>query len=298
MRSKIIRFAIAMASAALGPLILAVGPAMASGPIYISSVTDQDSWSGYSSQPAKGYVWDSSGNWVVPKVTCPLSLNEKPMAAAWVGMWGSNPSMAKGSGWLPQIGTASECAGPGIGFYRLVWQMYSQVNGGGNGPQTGLDCPGDSTYFLCGNITNISPGDKINAAVAFLGPYTSKKAVRTFEIRLTDLTTGQYAQGDIKTNKAVLIQDIARQGGVIVENKPPCQLKDFLTCVLPAHNGLADFRPAIPIWNVATLVQGSSTLEYHEWVMKLHNGHQLASNESLSVGRQGMSYKVRWRRRN
>jgi hypothetical protein len=65
--------------------------------------------------------------------------------------------------------------------------------------QYGLDCPGSKLYVLCGNLTSIRAGDEVQAAVAFLGPYSSKAAERTFEIRLTDLKSGKYADGSVRT---------------------------------------------------------------------------------------------------
>jgi hypothetical protein len=267
-------------------------------------VTNLDAWAGYSAYPAAGYVSKQTASWTVPTISCPISINEKPSAAVWVGMWGSNSSMASKTGWLPQIGTESDCS---EGFAippKLVWQMQSQVSGGGNTAQHGLDCPGDSTYYLCGNLTTISAGDKISASVTFLGPYRIVASVLTFQIQLTDLTTGKYAQGQIKTNKPVLIGNIASQGGAIVEDNPPCTLAQLFTLncgPLPANNGLASFATPITISNAATSVGGvsSASLSYNEWVMKVaSNGHQLAHNSPLTITTNGMSYNVSWLRQN
>ena len=60
-------------------------------------------------------------------------------------MWGNLSSMSANTGWLPQIGTTSDCNHTGAltgASYSLVWEMESQVTGDGNGVQYGLDCPG------------------------------------------------------------------------------------------------------------------------------------------------------------
>ena len=203
--------------------------------------------------------------------------------------------------WLPQIGTDSRCDGAGVASYSLTWEMYSQVKGGGNRQHYGLDCPGDATYSLCGNLTSISPGDVVNAAVDFEGPYTAKTVKRKFEIRLTDLTTGNFATGNIMTNKPVPIGNIAVQGGVIVENQPPCGLVDLLllNCSVATlgENGLAHFANPITIGTVYTSVRGTARLHYYRWLMTL-NGHRLAQDSSLAIVDGTMNYNVKWRRQN
>jgi hypothetical protein len=266
-------------------------------------------WAGYSASPIKGYVIDEEANWNVPAIKCPSSPVDHPRADVWVGMWGSLPSMAKRIGkhthtpdaWVPQIGTDSRCDGLGLASYSLTWEMYSQVTGGGNGQQYGLDCPGDATYSLCGNLTSISPGDVVNAAVYFEGPYTAKPAQRKFEIRLTDLTTGDYVTGNMRTNKPVPIGDIAAQGGVIVENEPPCGLVDLLLlrCLASTvgENGLAHFADPVTIGTVYTSGNATTDLRYYRWEMIL-NGHALAQDSPLAVVDDTMNFNVEWLRQN
>jgi hypothetical protein len=227
----------------------------------------------------------------------------------WAASWGKGNPMSTGTGWLPQIGTTSDCNRHGIygPSYQLVWEMESQIKGAGNGVQYGLDCPGDATYYLCGynsdnspasNLT-ISPGDQINAAVAFLGPYTRGRYVRTFEIRLTDLTTGHYAQGHIKTDQSVERYQIAAQGGTILENEPGC--RSVIPCIVPTNNGLAEFATPVQVSNMHTLTPTIVPLNYNEWVMQLGNGNQLAENSartgSARGDKPGMSYSMSWLRR-
>jgi hypothetical protein len=219
-------------------------------------------------------------------------------------MWGSLDSLGRKTGWLPQIGTVSQCYGP-IASYSLVWEMESQVKGGGNAIQYGLDCPGDKTYSVCGNLTSVSPGDVVNAAVNFEGPYTAKPVKRKFEIRLTDLTTGDYAVGLIVTNKPVKIGQIAYQGGAIVEDGgPSCGIANIITgkCLVHDKNGLAPFSDPITIGTVYTSVYrapANTPLRYIKWVMRLQsNGHQLAQDSPLAIVDDTMNFTVTWLRRN
>jgi hypothetical protein len=290
-----------MALAALGSLSISAAPAGAASTPKIGGPIKQAIWAGYSASPVKGFVLDEEANWGVPKVTCPVSPFDTPRAAVWVGMWGSLGSLRAKTGLIPQIGTTSGCDGP-IPFYRLVWEMYSEVKGAGNGVQYALDCPGNKTYSLCGNLTSVSPGDVMNAAVNFEGPYGAKPAKRKFEIRITDLTTGDYAVGQIMTKKPVKIGQIASQGGVIVEDTPPsCGLVNILngTCLLQAKNGLAHFAGGITIGSVYTSVGGApdnTPLRYVKWVMK-SGGHQLAKDGQLAVIDGTMNYTISWLRR-
>lgn len=295
-----------VAAALAGPLLAPAQMASASTPA-IARTVDSSAWAGFSAIPVKGFIVDEEANWNVPKVTCPLS---HPRADVWVGMWGSLKSMALevGTGkrkhkhtpdaWVPQIGTDSSC-NVGQASYRLTWEMFSQVKGGGNIQRYGLDCPGDATYSLCGNLTSVSYNDAVNAAVYFEGPYTTKPAKRTFEIRLTDLTTGDYASGTITTNKPVRIRNIAAQGGAIVENYPPCGLIDvLLTHCAIGPNGLAKFAGPVTIGSVSTLVyRANPPLRYYRWEMNL-NGHMLAQDSQLAVVDKTMNYNVNWLRQN
>jgi hypothetical protein len=300
MKGRMARLAMVMAVAALGSLSISAEPAAAASTPKITSTINENIWAGYSAYPAKGFIYDEEANWGIPKVTCPASPLDSPRAAVWVGMWGSLGSLKGQNGWLPQIGTASDCGGLHP-TYSVVWEMESQVSGGGNRVQYGLDCPGNKTYSLCGNLTSVSPGDVVNAAVNFEGPYTAKAAKRKFEIRITDLTTGDYAVGQIVTNKRVKIGQIADQGGVIVEDNPPCSWSDILLlkCVVPARNGLARFAGGITIGTVYTSVGGApanTALRYIKWVMK-SKGHQLAKDGQLAVVDGTMNFSVAWQRR-
>jgi hypothetical protein len=235
----------------------------------------QSAFSGYSAQTDSGHIVDVSADWTVPKVSCSYALYNKPRAAVWVGMWGDLQAQHNKTSWLPQIGTSSDCRTLGAApIYRLAWELYSQVSGGGNAIQYGM---------------SVSPGDQINAAVDFLGPYTSTSVKRNFEIRLTDLTTGNWWLKNIQTNMNVGIDSIARQGGAIVENN--------------GNDGLASFSPPINLTKVILLTT-ARTFRYVKWVMKMDNGHVLATVGALSVENYGsvedkiLSYTVKWLRKN
>ena len=110
---------------------------------------------------------------------------------------------------------------------------------------------------------------------AFLGPYTRGSQARHFEIRLTDLTTGEFAQGYISTIVGVKQGHIAYQGGVVVEDNPPCSIDDFLH---PGKckgiiNGLAQFDTPVDITGMHTLTEHKGNgnlvpLYYNEWVLE------------------------------
>jgi hypothetical protein len=249
-------------------------------------------WAAYSAYPANGYVTDVFASWTVPAVSCP-DLPSVPRTSVWAGIWGSLSSMANNTGWLPQIGTTADCnliLGPGGlpviapgTHYRLVWEMQSLVSGGGNRVQYGLDCPGDSLYRLCGNLTSVSANDKIQAAVRFTGPFTSKATQRTFEIVISDLTKKTSALGFIKTNKPVLISDIAGQGGAVVEEN--------------GTNGLASFSTPVQVSKIHVR-GGSGGYLFYKWPMASYNvgyGVPQLQQSSYSGREARYSYSVTWK---
>jgi len=124
----------------------------------------------YTSRNWDGYItYDSSegkdfdvvqATWIQPPVTCP-----KPSAwtVFWVGL----------DGWyddtVEQGGTSAQCV-DGVPQYMAWWEMY---------PTNAI-----TTVF------SISPGDKISASVVY------ESSAKTFEITVTDLTTGKYLSKD------------------------------------------------------------------------------------------------------
>lgn len=290
------------------------------------------SWSGYSASPSDATVWpgDISANWTVPAVACPPLATAKPRTAVWVGLWGGVPQMQDATAWVPQIGTASDCNnlqyGPGA-TYHVVWEMYAMPadNGHpnyGNGVQYDLKCKASDPYYnVCarhyasGSIGGtpihtmmISAGDQINAAVALLATSTAdptKPRPRSFEIRLTDLNTGDEVQGNITTNQPVTLAQTDAQGGVIVENQPPCGVLDVLhlRCGL-AFNGLAQFPTPINVTGMTLLTYShTAKLNYTEWVMQrdytlvksllAQNSDPTGSAEGTA---HGLSFTVTWLR--
>jgi hypothetical protein len=249
-------------------------------------------WAAYSASPVNGYVTDVFATWTVPAVNCP-SLLSQPRTSVWAGIWGSFSSMANNTGWLPQIGTTADCnfvPGPGNfpvtapgAHYRVVWEMQSQVTNGGNRVQYGMDCPGNKLYRLCGNLTAVSAHDKIQAAVRFTGPYTSKATQRTFVIVISDLTKKTSALGFIKTNKPVMMSDIAGQGGAVVEEN--------------GTQGLASFSTPVNLSKVH-VQGGSGGYLFYKWPMTSYNvgyGVPQLQQSSYSSRDAKYSYSVTWK---
>ena len=226
----------------------------------------------------------------------------------------------RGTSWLPQIGTSSDCnlSHSSGATYALTWEMYSEIAGAGNTIQYGLDCPGNKLYSLCGyqvrqppykkiKTMTIRPGDRINAAVDLLDTSANRQPgnhVRRFEIRLTDLTTGEAASGGIATDRPVQLSDIAQQGGTIVEDHPACGLIDFLKLNCgpnTAFNGLAKFATPVEITDQVSLTSRLENLGYTEWLMLRNYGPlqvQLAQigapTGSARGDRQGLRFSVTW----
>jgi hypothetical protein len=168
-----------------------------------------------------------------------------------------------GNGWLPQIGTSSDCNDPLTygATYHLAWEMQAQPQGAGNAVQENLKCnTGDKYYNVCArhytpggiggtpiSAMRISAGDHINAAVA--------------------LSKGQCASNPY-----------------------------------PANNGLAQFDTPIHVSNMALLTDSpASSWSNYEWVMQriadpvTGEIHQLAQNsDPAGSAQQGMSFTVTW----
>jgi hypothetical protein len=135
----------------------------------------------------------------------------------------------------------------------------------------------------------------------------TKAEPRSFEIRLTDLNTGDAVQGIITTNQPVTLDQIDRQGGVIVEGVPACTQDELnkgqcTSNPYPAHNGLAQFDNSIQVSNMTLLTDSTAaTWSYYEWVMQriadptTGETHQLAQNsDPAGTAPQGISFTVTW----
>jgi hypothetical protein len=283
----------------------------------------QPIFAGYSAFPNGGYVAEVLGSWVVPKVSCPRLLTERPRAAVWVGMWAGVIGMQMSRGWLPQVGTASVCnfkGQPGP-RYSIAWEMMSQVKGQGNAAQDDVNCPGDHMYSVCaykGSFPNtkkiahmkVMPGDRMDGAVDFFPPQDSGAKVRVFELRLTDESNGEFLIGHIRTSEPVWKANIAGQGGIIVEDEPRCFIFQTGSC-FPGFHGLARFMKPIEITRMMVATCKSSNncgtvtpLGYNEWVMRrgvFRKVVQLAQNSprsgSAQINRKGLSFSVTWLRR-
>lgn len=235
--------------------------------------------------------------------------------------------MAKGVGWLPQIGTVSYCWS-GKPYYSIAWEMAT-IQGGdlGNGVQLSPDCPGNKIYKLCAyapgsypgkpsDKMKINPGDQILASVGLLLPGkqtepSEKSQPRKFQIYLDDMTTGFLADGYMVTAKgakpvSVKLPDIIEQSGVIVEAQPSCSLSDIFvyhSCKYGLTlNGLAKFTTPIRITAYIAQWKPYKTT-VNEWVLQrdylnlIHD--QLAQNSAPSgsmTSPNGMSWAVTWLR--
>ena len=259
------RFTI-LASLALvtGLTALAAGQASAaSQPAPTVTPEVQSGFGGYSVHPnsSSGFIVDSQASWVVPKVNCPGGLNA-PRVAVWDGLWGNIASMDAHQGWLPQVGTLSKCT-VGLASYGFIWEMESQISGDGTGP-------------VEEDVTDISPGDSISASVVFNGPYGTAAAVRNFAITVIDNTKHlAYQDLDLKTNVAVPLFNIVRQGGVEIEGEEPTICITPLIgsfCTISATGGLAEYPTPIKVTKMVTTpsndAAGASGWAYLRWEYK------------------------------
>lgn len=251
----------------------------------------QNAWGGYSAyRTSGGYVNDVVASWIVPQVNC-LS-TPGGAVAIWAGLWGSADSYwVRHNAWLPQIGTESLCAGsPGVvPVSHLVWQMASQVPGGGFGPaRSSYDCnTGDPYYNVCGtfplagNLALVNAGDRVTATVEYTYPYpaTSAAQPRTFQISLVDDNTGQHAQGTMTTNMPVTAYSILGEGGAVVED---------------ANGTLAKFASPLTI-NAS--VYGADSFGVSKWNLQSGKHRLIALQPVVITGAQSpldYQYSVSW----
>jgi hypothetical protein len=249
---------------------------------YESTIQASQYWAGVSAYPNNGDVTDVEASWKVPKVSC--AAGSYARAAVWVGLWGGLTSIDDKTAWLPQIGTDSQCIN-GKAYYLLVWEMESQVAGGGNAAQDGYEC--DSYYCVTGNLPTekdpfggsaqvafLHPGDSVSASVLNEDSSGSGAASRTFYISFSDNKTNHYAAGTMKTNRTVPLADITRQAGVIAEsNTGPYDLFG-IPIPIPKFYGLAQFAPLSigPVY----VYGGSGGDSFYRWPMQ-HGSEQLAT---------------------
>jgi hypothetical protein len=265
MRKRIIVAAAALA-VLIPALVLGAGPASATAAASgAQTITEtQPSWAGFTAYPASGDASFAYGSWTVPAISCnnPEGIAYQPRIAVWVGLTGGTTSIHNGTAWLPQIGTDSQCH-LGQPQYMLIWEMYTKVPGGGDGPQALATCqPGD--YDVCGNLpvsdasgieaARVHAGDTITASVYFTNSFGS---IQRFHVSLFDHNIGKGVSGYLTTNDPVPLGSIERQGGVIVENGP---LSPILT--MPSMPPFGSFTP-----NEVVVVGGSGGYSYIRWVM-------------------------------
>ena len=226
---------------------------------------DTSNYSGYSMSPANGaHVYQVDATWRVPEVTCPSPV-QVTRAAVWVGMWGTMAAFKSNTEvWLPQIGTSSRC-NAGEAHYEAVWALQGAEElwrkflpglfPGGPSVIAGFD---------------IRPGDVVHASVTYAGHDSAGDA--KFNISITDDRTGRTSAGPIVTPKPATLDQVAGQGGAIVE---------------PEKDGLAEFHPPIGItgFYMTAGADGRYTGIWHVYEYRLTqppSAHLLASNSALS----------------
>jgi hypothetical protein len=270
------------------------------------STVPNPNYAGYSAYPATGDATGAWGNWIVPKITCTKAY-PNARVAIWAGLFGSNKSIGDGTAWLPQIGTISQCKN-GSPQYALVWQMETDVAGGNSGPRDSYSgyavpshCAGklpNYAYYVCGTLptgvpggygqVGVKPGDSVQALVYLDGSASQGPAARTFSIILEDFTganKGKYAEGTITTrNIDVFLDDISRQGGVIVETGNP------------PSDGLARFGTLKLGVNAVEQTGGLGKYDFYEWIMyrnpsKKHSTGLIATPKN-SLRRAGSGEEV------
>ncbi len=233
-------------------------------------------WSGWSKAPtASGvYVHSVKVTWRVPTLaSCQSEVGTsppRPRAAVWVGMWGTRASMNKGTAQLPQIGTTSECNGVNQQVNTVTWEIAPS---------------GPIQIFL-----PINTGDTVTASVTFVGFNSAHQAL--FQPSIKNNVTGvvwNNGNKPVATTAAVTVDQVAGQGGAIVEDEPTA--------------GLAEFNPPSHQLSVTGLTvtagTGGTTGGYTgywtlpQWKMSLH-GYLLAQNSTLGSG----GFTVTWLRKN
>jgi Peptidase A4 family len=253
----------------------------------------QPVWAGYTAYPQNGTVDYVQAEWVVPAVNCGASPQDS-RASVWIGMTGSTASIHDKTAWLPQIGTVSQCEGEfpvTAPTYMFTWEMYTTPNQASVHEEYGYthtnhfhvygDLP--EHYVLpFGTVAYVSALDHIHASVALLRSTASGQ--RTFEIKLTDLTTGKYAEGVITTSIPVKLGNIVRQGGAIVENGES------------AGDGLANFG-AEAVTDVV-VHGGSGGYSFIKWEMENYR-NSYATDTSFfepvaASGQTAFDYTVAW----
>jgi Peptidase A4 family len=283
---------------ALAPFLLMMAPADASA---ASPPIDTPNYAGYSLYHANGNMIGISGSWTVPQVNCPLPYTPgyqgNPRVAMWVGMWGTKTSVENNTAWLPQIGVVATCH-YGLASYFGFWEMATNVTGGGAltcavcdgtpahpvGP--GPQCLNNPAYPLgtlqlhCSSnfaAFTVSPGNHISAEVRYVGPTSNGDL--DFDVDMTNTTLGSFVSvADIITTKAVPLDYIAHQGGLIVEDNNN-------------YGGLVNFAPPIALQLTGWGATGSGAYEVNRWEMWVY-GKQLTTVTPLSTS---YAFTVTWK---
>jgi hypothetical protein len=177
----------------------------------------------------KGAFGLVQATWVVPQLSftqCWGNVDSAPFAGVWVGLWGSDESIGKGTAWLPQVGTISSCnvgpKGPNLGRnYYAFWEMFTQVK------QAGAKGHGSAVQPI--TSMTIRPGDTMFGDVEFEGISGSDLV---YSMQLIDSTRTRPGSPDqfsitVTTTKPVAFSNIMAQGGAVVEGNCKYGLAQF-----------------------------------------------------------------------
>jgi hypothetical protein len=250
-------------------------------------------YAGYSVYRAtKGHMTGISGSWTVPSLNCPglgkPGFDGTPRVAMWVGTWGTKSSVQQNTAWLPQIGIVAECH-HFLAHYFGFWEMATNVKGGGAltcavcggtpsspvGPKPQCFANPDDllvelTLHCSTNFAGfaVKPGDHITAEVRYIG--VTSKGYLDFDVDMTNTTLNSFVSvADIITTKAVPLDHIVRQGGLIVEDNNN-------------YGGLVKFNPSIMLKLTGWGATGSGAYGVQQWQMWVY-GKQLADVSPLST---------------
>lgn len=171
---------------------------------------DSTNWSGYAVTGANGSVTSVSGSWIVPPVTCPTapttptrgfgrsfsgSSVPSSYASFWVGIDGWTSSTVE------QIGTDSDCSS-GTPTYYAWYEFYPQPS------------------YYAGELTNLSPGDVIDASVTYNsnGTFTATIADKSKNLSYTTTFTpgaGRHATVAERSSAEWIIEAPSSNSGIL-----------------------------------------------------------------------------------
>jgi hypothetical protein len=228
---------------------------------------DIPDWAGWSS--ARQYETKTfvQGTWIVPQLDCLGSTVRVSRAAMWVGLWGPLSE----EGWLPQIGTQSQC-GTGFANHFAVFQMFHA--GGGTPPE------------MIPEIS-VKPGDRVTAEVVYTG---RKRGRLRFVLNLESAASEQrgderLARRVVVTNPGVRKENAIANGGCILEKNPT----GF------ASRGLARFPKSLRVEQCERDFQPVTMADTRYNMVVTVRGKERQLAETGDIGQNG-AFKISWKR--